>query len=271
MTLAANRHPELPSARLGPMQAFTYKARDGMEIRAYLTRPPKAPAGPLPLIVMPHGGPEARDSLTFDAWSEILATRGYLVVQPNFRGSAGYGQWGGKMQDDITDAVMELVKSGQADPKRICIFGASFGGYAALYGASQSPGLYKCAASFAGVSDLKALVEWEHRTKGHEDRYLYASRTIGHPVRDGARLRATSPINQVDRMNIPVLLIHGADDHSVPVEQSQMMEQAMRKARKDVRLVVFPGEGHTDWSTRNEQLALGEIAGFIEGHIAPAR
>jgi dienelactone hydrolase len=280
MTLAANRHPDLPSSKLGPAQAFTYKARDGLEIRAYLTRPPKAPAGPLPLIVMPHGGPEARDSLGFDVWAQILATRGYLVVQPNFRGSsgfgrkfveAGYGQWGAKMQDDITDAVMSLVKSGQADVNRICIFGASFGGYAALYGASQTPGLYKCAASFAGVSDLKALVEWEHHTKGHEDRYAYASRAIGNPAKDAARLAATSPINRIEKMSIPVLMIHGELDRSVPVEQSQAMERAMRKAKKDVRLVVFPGEGHADWSPRDEQAALTEVAGFIEAQIAPAR
>ncbi len=280
MSLAANRHPELPGAKLGPAQAITYKARDGMEIRAYVTRPPKAPAGPLPLVVMPHGGPEARDSLSFDIWAEILATRGYLVVQPNFRGSSGYGrkfieagfgQWGGKMQDDINDAVTTLIRSGQVDPNRICIFGASFGGYAALYATTQRPQLYKCAASFAGVSDLKALVEWEHRTKGHEDRYLYASHTIGNPKKDGDRLHATSPIDHLDKISIPVLMIHGQDDRSVPVEQSQRMEKAMRMAGKDVRLVVFPGEGHADWSPHDEQAALTEVAGFIEAHIPPAR
>jgi dipeptidyl aminopeptidase/acylaminoacyl peptidase len=280
MTLAADRHPELPSAKLGPMQAITYKARDGMEIHAYLTRPPGAPAGtPLPLVVMPHGGPEARDSLGFDIWAEILATRGYMVLQPNFRGSAGYGrkfteagygQWGGKMQNDITDGVMQLIRSGQADPNRICIFGASFGGYAALYGAAQSPGLYKCAASFAGVADLRALVQWEHATKGHEERYAYAERSIGDPDRDGGKLKAVSPLTYVAKYKVPVLLIHGTEDRSVPVEQSQMMDQALRAAHKDVRLVVFPGEGHTDWSPRDEQTALAEVAGFIEGHIAAA-
>ena len=279
MKLAADRHPELPAARLAPAEALTYKARDGMEIHAYLTRPPHAPAGPLPLIVMPHGGPEARDSLGFDVWAEILATRGYMVLQPNFRGSSGYGrrfiadgygEWGGKMQNDITDGVMQLIKSGQADPGRICIFGASFGGYAALYGASQSPDLYKCAASFAGVSDLKALVEWEHATRGHEERYLYASRSIGDPARAGAKLKATSPITYAAGFKVPVLLIHGTEDRSVPIEQSQHMDKALRAAGKDVRLVTYAGEGHADWSPRDEQSALTEVAGFIEGHIAPA-
>ena len=280
MALAAIRHPELPSAKLGPMEAFVYTARDGVEIHAYLTRPPGAPAGPLPLLVMPHGGPEARDSLGFDIWAEVFATRGYLVLQPNFRGSsgygrkfteAGYGQWGGKMQDDITDGVKALIKAGAVDPGRICIFGASFGGYSALFGAAQSPELYKCAASFAGVADLKALVEWEHATKGHEERYVYASRTIGDPVRDASKLKAASPITYAPRYRTPVLLIHGADDRSVPVAQSQIMEQALRRAHKDVRLVVYPGEGHADWSARDEQSALTEVAGFVEGHIAPAR
>ena len=279
MTLAASRHPELPAARLAPMQALTYRARDGMEIHAYLTRPPHAPAGPLPLIVMPHGGPEARDSLGFDVWAEILATRGYMVLQPNFRGSsgygrkfiaAGYGQWGGRMQDDITDGVMQLIRTGQADPGRICIFGASFGGYAALYGAAKEPELYKCAASFAGVSDLAALVDWEHATKGHEARYLYASRSIGDPVRSAGKLKATSPITYAARYKVPVLLIHGIEDRSVPVEQSQLMDKALRAAHRDVRLVTYPGEGHADWSPKDEQSALTEVAGFIEGHIAPA-
>jgi dipeptidyl aminopeptidase/acylaminoacyl peptidase len=279
MALAANRHPELPSSKLGPMQAFTYTAGDGTQIHAYLTRPPHAPAGPLPLIVMPHGGPEARDSLTFDIWAEILATRGYMVLQPNFRGSAGYGhkfiaagfrQWGGKMQDDITDGVMSLIKTGQADPNRVCIFGASFGGYAALYGAARSPDLYKCAASFAGVADLEALVNWERTTKGHESRYLYANRSIGDPVRDAAKLKAASPLTYASRLNVPVLLIHGTEDRSVPIAQSQAMDKALRAARKDVRFISFPGEGHADWSPRDEQAALSEVAGFIEGHIAPA-
>ena len=188
MTLAANRQPDLPAAKLGVMERFVFHARDGTAIPGYLTRPPGDHKGPLPLIVMPHGGPEARDSYAFDSWGQILATRGYLVFQPNFRGSsgygrhfaeAGYGQWGGRMQDDLTDGVQDLIKSGRADPARVCIFGASYGGYAALYGGAQSPGLYKCVASFAGVSDLRALVDWERHTRGHEARYRYAARAIG--------------------------------------------------------------------------------------------
>ena len=281
MTLAANRHPDLTPERLAPMEAFKYRARDGMMIPAYLTRPPGAASGkPLPLIVMPHGGPEARDSLDFDIWAEFFATRGYLVLQPNFRGSAGYGrkyaeagygQWGGKMDDDITDGVQHLIKSGQADKSRICIFGASFGGYAALYGGARTPELYKCVASFAGVADLNALVNWEHSTKGHEGRYRYAARSIGDPAKEGARLAAASPVTYASAYKPPVLLIHGADDASVPVAQSKLMQTALSKAGKDVRLVVYPHEGHTDWTPTDEQAALTEIAAFIESHIDPAK
>ncbi len=280
MTLAANRHPDLTPKRLATMEAFKYRARDGMMIPAYLTHPPGAPAGKaLPLIVMPHGGPEARDSLDFDIWAEFFATRGYLVLQPNFRGSAGYGrkyaeagygQWGGKMNDDITDGVQQLIKSGRADKSRICIFGASFGGYAALYGGAKTPDLYKCVASFAGVADLNALVEWEHSTKGHESRYRYAVRSIGDPSKEGARLAAASPVTYASGYKLPVLLIHGADDPSVPVAQSKLMQAALSKAGKDVRLVVYPHEGHTDWTPTDEQAALTEIAAFIETHIDPA-
>ena len=280
MTLAANRHPDLTPDRLAPMEAYKYRSRDGMMIPAYLSRPPGARAGkPLPLIVMPHGGPEARASLDFDIWAEFFATRGYLVLQPNFRGSsgyghkfaaAGYGEWGGKMDDDITDGVLQLIKSGQVDKDRICIFGASFGGYAALYGGARTPDLYKCVASFAGVADLGALVNWEHSTKGHEGRYHYAVRSIGDPAREAARLKTASPVTYASNYRPPVLLIHGADDQSVPVAQSKLMQQALSGAGKNVRLVIYPHEGHTDWTPTDEQAALTEIAAFIESHIDPA-
>ncbi len=279
MTLAANRQPGLPSAKLAVMERFVYIARDGTPIPGYLTRPPGNPKGPLPLIVMPHGGPEARDSFSFDTWGQILATRGYLVFQPNFRGSsgygrhfaeAGYGQWGGRMQDDLTDGVLQLTKGGRADAKRICIFGASYGGYAALYGGAQTPGLYKCVASFAGVSDLASLVGWEHATKGHEARFRYASHAIGDPSKDRAKLAAASPIKFAARYQPPVLLIHGAKDESVPVRQSESMAKALKQAGKDVRLVVFDDEGHTDWTPPDEESALTQVATFISSHIAPA-
>ena len=279
MTLAANRQPGLPASKLGTMQRFVYVARDGTGIPGYITRPPGAPKGPLPMIVMPHGGPEARDTFAFDIWAQVFATRGYLVFQPNFRGSsgygrifaeAGYGQWGGRMQDDITDGVHELIAARKADPKRICIFGASYGGYAALYGGAQTPDLYKCVASFAGVADLKSLVQWEHDTKGHEARFRYASRAIGDPKKDAAKLKTSSPLTYAQGYRSPVLLIHGSRDAAVPVIQSQTMAKALTKAGKPVRLIVYDGEGHADWTPADEQSALTELSAFFESHIAPA-
>ena len=279
MALAADRQPGLPASKLGAMERFTYVARDGTRIPGYLTRPPGAPKGPLPMIVMPHGGPEARDSFSFDIWAQVFATRGYLVFQPNFRGSsgygrayaeAGYGQWGAAMQDDITDGVRQLIASGRADGRRICIFGASYGGYAALYGGATTPELYKCVASFAGVSDLKALVQWEHDTKGHEPRFHYAQRAIGDPKKDAARLIAASPITYAAHYGPPVLLIHGARDVSAPVIQSQMMEKALQRAGRPARLIVYDDEGHADWTPADEQSALTELAAFFQSHIAPA-
>ncbi len=277
---AVDRHPGLPASRLGTMVRFVYKARDGTMIPGYVTRPPGARAGePLPLIVMPHGGPEARDSLTFDIWDQVFATRGYMVFQPNFRGSsgygrafveAGYGQWGGRMNDDITDGVRALIADGQADPKRICIFGASFGGYAALIGGAEHADLYKCVASFAGVSDLRALVQWEHSTKGHRARWRYAERSIGDPVKDAGKLEAASPITYAPRYRPPVLLIHGARDQSVPLIQSQMMARALKHAGRAARLIVYDGEGHSDWSPADEQSALSQLVAFFERHIAPS-
>ncbi len=167
--------------------------------------------------------------------------------------------------------MLKLIKDGQVDPKRVCIFGASFGGYAALYGGAQTPELYRCVASFAGVADLNALVRWEKSTKGHEARFRYASHAIGDPDKDGARLKAASPVSYAARYRPPVLLIHGSEDASVPLVQSQLMEKALKAAGKDVKLVVYPGEGHADWSQKDEESALQQIDAFLKAHIAPAK
>ena len=177
-------YPKLTASDLGIVKPYPYKARDGLDIPAYLTLPPGKLAKNLPVVVMPHGGPELRDAMDFDWWAQFLANRGYVVLQPNFRGSAGYGyafrkagfhQWGLKMQDDITDGVNKLIADGIADPKRICIVGASYGGYAALAGAAFTPNLYACAVSYAGVSDLPKLLETaleESSAHGKEMSYL---------------------------------------------------------------------------------------------------
>ena len=154
---------------MGTTRWITYKARDGLEIPAYVTLPPRAPPkdARLPLVAPPHGGPRVRDAYDFDYVAQFLATRGYAVLQPQFRGSAGFGEdfvkagkgeWGGKMQTDLLDGVAVLAAAGEVDPKRVCIVGASFGGYAALAGATLLPDAYRCAASIAGIGDLGQLI-----------------------------------------------------------------------------------------------------------------
>jgi dipeptidyl aminopeptidase/acylaminoacyl peptidase len=257
-----------------------WKARDGVALQGYLTRSPGAEnAKSLPLVVYPHGGPEQRDSLSFDPWVQYLAARGYAVLQPNFRGSAGfgrsfaelgYGQWGRAMQDDVTDAVRHLVEQGSVDPKRICIVGASYGGYAALAGAALTPELYRCAVSIAGVADLAEFIGWRKRKWGADsESYTYWLQSIGDPDRDAAKLAATSPARLAAAVRIPVLLIHGEEDDIVPVSQSVAMKKALDKAGRSTELMRIPGEGHSRWSDDNEKLALIAIDRFLWEHLGP--
>jgi dipeptidyl aminopeptidase/acylaminoacyl peptidase len=247
-------YPGLAAADLGEMKPYPYKARDGLDIHAYLTLPPGRTPNNLPAVIMPHGGPDQRDSLRFDWWAQFLANRGYAVLQPNFRGSSGYGrkfteaglhEWGRKMQDDISDGVKQLIADGIVDPKRVCIAGASYGGYAALAGAALTPDLYACAVSFAGVSDLPVMLSSERARYGKDSGALsfWISR-IGSPYDDSEQLRATSPARHADQVKCPVLLMHGEGDTTVPVKQSELMESALRSAGKQVQFVRFEGEDH---------------------------
>jgi len=250
----ASAYPDLSPSDLGDMKPYPYKARDGLDIPAYLTLPPgKAPKN-LPAIVMPHGGPDARDDMSFDWMAQFFANRGYAVLQPNYRGSAGYGhkfteaglhQWGLKMQDDVTDGVEKMIADGIVDPKRVCIVGGSYGGYAALAGATLTPDLYACAISFAGVSDLPEMIASERARYGKNsgEMSFWISR-IGSPFDDSEQLRATSPARHADQVKCPVLLLHGEGDTTVPIKQSELMNDALKKAGKQVQFIRFAGEDH---------------------------
>ena len=253
-TLIESAYPGLKAADLGEMKPYSYKARDGLDIPAYLTLPPGRPAKNLPAIVMPHGGPDARDAIGFDWWAQFLANRGYVVLQPNYRGSSGYGhkfteaglhQWGLKMQDDISDGVKKMIADGIADPKRICIVGGSYGGYAALAGATLTPDLYACAASFAGISDLPAILRSDRTRYGQNSSEVsfWASR-IGGLYDDSDELRAVSPDRHADAVKCPILLMHGEGDTTVPIEQSDLMNEALKRAGKSVTYIKFEGEDH---------------------------
>jgi dipeptidyl aminopeptidase/acylaminoacyl peptidase len=224
---------------------------------------------------MPHGGPNERDMIGFDWWAQFLANRGYAVFQPNYRGSMGYGlkfkaagdvQWGRKMQDDITDGVKKLIEDGTVDPRRICIVGASYGGYAALAGAAFSPDLYACAVSFAGVSDLHSFELWQERRQGKYWPYKNFTEHIAASVADAD---AVSPALHADQVRIPVLLMHAANDITVPIEQSEEMRDALKKAGKDVTYVKMDGDDHYFSLSSTRIGMLKETERFLAAHIGP--
>lgn len=257
---------------LARMFRLKYKARDGLEIPAYLTLPPgtpNPPATPLPAVVMPHGGPEARDYAQFDPMVQMLANHGYAVLQMNFRGSAGYGsefkeagrrEWGEAMQDDVTDGTIWLAKSGIADAARICIVGGSYGGYAALMGVVKEPTLYKCAVSINGVTDLPDFIAYLDNFVGGRSA---ASRRIGNLWSDGEKLARNSPARRAADIKVPVLLMQGTDDRVVPVEQTKKMANALKGAGKSYRFIELKDEEH--WLTHGDTRlqAFEELDNFL--------
>jgi len=270
-------YPGLSEADLGEMKPYSYAARDGLGIHAYLTLPPGQAGKNLPVVVLPHGGPDGRDAIGFSWWAQFLANRGYAVFQPNYRGSRGYGrafteagfhQWGLKMQDDITDGVKKLVADGIADPKRICIVGTDYGGYAALAGAAFTPDLYACAASVAGISDLNEFVYAQRSDHGQYSHTLsfWVSR-IGSDYDDGKLLDATSPGKHADAIKIPVLLMHGEGDAVVRINQSERMNDALTAAHKNVTFIRFAGEDHALNFSETRIRMLTELETFLKKSI----
>jgi dipeptidyl aminopeptidase/acylaminoacyl peptidase len=260
-------YPEVAPEQMGPARMATWKAGDGLAISGVLTLPPGREAKGLPVVVLPHGGPTSRDTLDFDWMAQAFASRGYAVLQPNFRGSTGYGQgfeaaghgeWGGKMQTDVSDGLAFLAAQGVVDPKRACVVGGSYGGYVALAGVTLQQGLYRCAVAYAGVSDLRAL--WKQDARRHGGGSV-ARRQFLETIGTGSDLRDRSPIEHADRADAPVLLIHGSDDTVVDFAQSVAMEKALKTAGKPVQLIRLVGEDH--WRSRPETRAA-----FLEAAVA---
>jgi acetyl esterase/lipase len=270
-------YPDLQAADLGEVKAITYAARDGVQIPAYLTLPGNSAGRNLPTVVMPHGGPATRDTLGFDWWAQFLANRGYAVLQPNYRGSdgygiawrrAGHGQWGKRMQDDVSDSVKYLIETGIADRSRICIMGASYGGYAALAGATLTPDLYACSISVAGVSDLDLLLSNIRKRFGkRSDIYTYWLEQIALSDYDDDAIEAVSPVENAKAVKCPILLIHGERDVVVDIEQSEDMDRALRRAGKSHKFVRLEGEDHflSDQVTRVQMLK--EIESFLAANL----
>lgn len=274
LTKLADHSPWLKEAEMAPMEPIQYTSRDGLTIHGYLTLPLGVASRDLPLVIIPHGGPSARDEWGFDSEAQFLANRGAAVLQVNFRGSTGYGkkfwqagfkQWGRAMQDDVTDGVEWLVKQGIADPKRLAIYGGSYGGYAALAGATFTPDLYACAVSYVGPSNIFTLLEsippyWEpYREMEYEE--------IGHPVKDKELLESISPVLHADKIRIPLFVAQGANDPRVKKAESDQIVEAVRKAGKDVVYMVKDNEGHGFRNEENRFDFYREMGGFLKKHL----
>ena len=281
VNLIGREYPGLTAADVAEVTAVNYTAGDGLELMGYLTKPNGRVARGLPLIVLPHGGPASRDRAGFDWWAQALAARGYAVFQPQFRGSegfgrslleAGYGEWGRKMQSDLSDGVKYLADAGMIDPDRVCIVGASYGGYAALAGMTLDRDTYRCAVAVAGVSDLPEMLAAERR-QGGRSRFntslRYWQRFMGVTNDTDPVLATLSPSRLAARIEGPVLLIHGRDDTVVPFEQSRIMDRAMRAAGKDVALIPLEGEDHHMSFPATRRQMLTETLKFLEQHNPP--
>lgn len=270
-----SRQPDIDPQRMSPKTLVRYKARDGLEIPAYLTLPKGGGGKNLPMVVMVHGGPWVRGGhWNWNAETQFLASRGYAVLEPDYRGSTGYGdahykagwkQWGLKMQDDIADGARWAIAKGHADPQRICIAGASYGGYSTLMGLVNDPDLFKCGINWVGVTDINMMRDghWTGDSDLSESYTKYGMNDmVGDRVADAAQLKATSPVEQAARIRQPLLLGYGGADTRVPISHGRALRDAVSKTNRDVEWVVYQEEGHgwalpknnIDFWTRAEKL-----------------
>lgn len=258
--------------RMADMKPIVVKARDGLSLNGYLTVPKGGSGKSLPMIVMPHGGPFGiRDTWQYDRDTQLLAAAGYAVLQVNYRGSGGYGrafmqagarEWGGKMQDDLTDATRWAIQEGVADRSRICLYGASYGGYAALMGVAKEAELYKCAAGYVGVYDLPTMhVEGDIQQRGSGDTFL--REWIG----ERGELGDVSPNRMASRIKAPVFLAAGGEDERAPIRHSEMMEDALRKAGVPVETLYYRDEGHGFYTPKHRTEFYSRLLAFLSRHL----
>jgi dipeptidyl aminopeptidase/acylaminoacyl peptidase len=266
--------PELSRYELAPMEPFSFPARDGLEIHGYVTFPPGEGRSGLPAVLNVHGGPWVRDAWGFDPNAQWLANRGYLCVQVNYRGSTGYGkafvnagdrEWGGKMQDDLSDAVAFVTGQGWADPERVAIFGGSYGGYAALAGAAFTPDLYACAVDIVGPSNLKTLIEtippyWAPMIAQFH-------RRVGDPSKDVDFLWSRSPLSRAADIRVPLLIAQGVNDPRVKQAESEQIVAALKEAGIDYEYMLFPDEGHGFAKPENRLRFYAAAERFLARHL----
>lgn len=257
---------------VGAISTFEYTASDGMKMDGILTLPPGREAKNLPVVVLPHGGPHAADSPEFDWWAQAYASRGYAVFQPNFRGStnrssqfvrAGYGEWGRKMQTDKSDGLAALAEAGIVDPKRACIVGASYGGYAALAGVTIQKDIYRCAVAVAPVSDIRDMYNEDYRATNRD---RTTKKALLEQLGPQDRWNAVSPRRLADQASAPIMLIHGKDDIVVPYSHSTKMADKLKDHDKPYEMVTLDGEDHWLSLSTTRQLMLEKAVGFVEKH-----
>ena len=277
MTYLMSPRPWIKPEMMAETMPFQLKARDGVELHGYLTLPNVENATNLPMIVHPHGGPHGpRDSWGYSNTVQVLANRGYAVLQVNFRGSGGYGadftslgyrNWGTTMQDDVTDATLWAVKEGYADRNRICLFGASYGGYATLQGLVREPDLYQCGVSYVGVSDLPMMfTKGDIQTRRSGQHYL--KYVLGEDQED---LKSRSPSHNADKIKVPVFFVHGGRDERVPIEQAEVMRDALEDLNKPFEWFVAPREGHGFYKPENNMAMYKRLFTFLDKHLGASR
>jgi dipeptidyl aminopeptidase/acylaminoacyl peptidase len=280
-TLLFADRPKLEGFKLAPMRPVSFQSRDGLTIHGYLTLPVGIPAKNLPVVVLVHGGPWARDRWGYSGAVQWLANRGYGVLQVNYRGSTGYGrkfvvasykEWGGKMHDDVVDGAQWLMREGIADPKRTAIMGASFGGYETLVGLTRTPEVFAAGVSRVGISSL--LSHAQTRPPYWSPLRGVFARRMGDPVKDEEMLKSRSPLYFADRVQAPLLIAHGANDVRVVVAESQQMVDALRSANKPVEYFVYEDEGHGINRAENRHHFYSKaeefLAKYLGGRFEPA-
>ncbi|MEL6638812.1 MAG: S9 family peptidase [Bacteroidota bacterium] len=269
--------PWIDEQDMAEMHPIQYHSRDGLVIHGYLSLPPGLPPSQLPVIINPHGGPWVRDSWGFNPEVQLLTSRGYAVLQMNYRGSTGYGrafweksfkQWGRQMQDDITDGVEWLIREGIADPKRVAIYGGSYGGYATLAGVTFTPDLYACAVDYVGVSNLFTFL---NTIPPYWIPYLEMMYTmVGHPEEDREIMAAASPVLHVDRIKAPLFVIQGANDPRVNIDESDQIVRSLRERGIEVPYMVRYNEGHGFYNEENRFEVYKAMVGFFARHLQPS-
>jgi len=266
--------PWIDSAEMAEMKPVKFNARDGLELHGYLTLPNGSDGKNLPMILNPHGGPWARDGWGFNSETQFLANRGYAVMQVNFRGSTGFGrnhfdkgnkQWGRSMQDDLSDAVKWAVDQGIVDKDRVCIYGGSYGGYAAMAGLTFTPELYQCGINYVGVTSIPLLFEtmpvaWD------EQRTMMAER-VGDPEKENEFLEEWSPVNHADKIKAPVFMAYGLRDPRVDIKHAFQMEKAMKKNNVEHELMIKKREGHGFVKQENRYDFYGRMESFLAENL----